>query len=353
VKGQEVLRDRVVRAPEAALADHHYVIPADVFCGIGWLAPVNVERWRKGHLDTLEELIQGSPEKISAAMAMLHEWALAKRLTPSEGTYGRTTRAGNANLQFSRCGDPNVERQYRIRYVSSELSASKQERLQKKLDRTEPPVVFQIVRDSTCSECGVEIKQGSLLFMEAKQPLCLACARMDGLEYLGAGDTALTRRATKYSGRTAVVVRFSRSRGRYERQGILVEPAALQKAEHECTQDADARAAARVAAAITREKDDREFVSRMTERIRDLFPGIAANEAATIARHTATRGSGRVGRTEAGRNLEEEPLVAAVRAAVRHNRTRYDELLAEGMDRELARFEVADQVEETLEKWRG
>ena len=40
---------------------------------------------------------------------------------------------------------------------------------------------------------------------------------------LPAGDMALTRRATKYSGKSATVVRFSRSRGRYERQGILVE----------------------------------------------------------------------------------------------------------------------------------
>src|SRR5262249_4511280 len=125
---------------------------------------------------------------------------------------------------------------------------------------------------------------------------------------------------------------FSRSRGRYERQGILAEPEAIQKAEHECTQDGDTRATARAAAAVVREKEDRELVSRMTERIRGLFPGIAANEAAAIAKHTATRGSGRVGRTAAGRNLEEGPLAAAVRAAVRHNRTRYDELLAEGVD---------------------
>jgi hypothetical protein len=59
--------------------------------------------------------------------------------------------------------------------------------------------------------------------MEAEQPLCLPCARLDDLEYLPAGDAALTRRAGGYSERTAVVVRFSRSRGRYERQGVLVK----------------------------------------------------------------------------------------------------------------------------------
>ena len=34
-------------------------------------------------------------------------------------------------------------------------------------------------------------------------------------------------------------MRFSRTRGRYERQGILVETAGLEKAEQECTADAD------------------------------------------------------------------------------------------------------------------
>jgi len=81
--------------------------------------------------------------------------------------------------------------------------------------------------------------------MEAEQPLCLACARLDDLEYLPAGDAALTRRASRYSERTAVVVRFSRSRGRYERQGVLVEKSALEKAEQECSQDAGARERAR------------------------------------------------------------------------------------------------------------
>jgi len=38
-------------------------------------------------------------------------------------------------------------------------------------------------------------------------------------------------------------VRFSRARRRYERQGVLVDEAALARAEAECLSDADARAA--------------------------------------------------------------------------------------------------------------
>jgi hypothetical protein len=39
-------------------------------------------------------------------------------------------------------------------------------------------------------------------------------------------------------------------------------------------------------------------------------------------------------------------------AAVRHKHTNYDELLANGVDRAIARQSVADKVEATLEQWR-
>jgi hypothetical protein len=103
--------------------------------------------------------------------------------------------------------------------------------------------VFSIVKESKCSQCKQELWKGDLLTMRANQPWCMECADLDHLVYLGAAMPALTRRATKHSSLWAVVVRFSRSRGRYERQGVLVQPEALEKAEEECLADADLRAA--------------------------------------------------------------------------------------------------------------
>jgi hypothetical protein len=145
----------------------------------------------------------------------------------------------------------------------------------------------------------------SLLLMEAGQPPCLACAGFGDLEFLAAGDVALTLRATKHSARNAVVVRFSRTRKRYERQGVLVESSALEKAERECGGDAGERAAGRGREAVRRREEDRKLVARMAKQTGILFPGCPAHELATIAEYTAARGSGRVGRTEAGRNLQE------------------------------------------------
>ena len=56
---------------------------------------------------------------------------------------------------------------------------------------------------------------------------------LDDLEFLSAGDALLTRRVKAKSARHAVVVRFSKSRRRYERQGLLVEPQALREAQRE------------------------------------------------------------------------------------------------------------------------
>ena len=88
-------------------------------------------------------------------------------------------------------------------------------------------VVFSVTSETKCTECDAELWKGSLLRLEGEKALCMGCADLDRLEFLPSGDAAVTRRAGKYSMLCAVVVRWSRARKRYERQGILVEPEAL------------------------------------------------------------------------------------------------------------------------------
>jgi hypothetical protein len=213
-------------------------------------------------------------------------------------------------------------------------------------------VVFSILRESKCAECGEELRKGRFLYMEEGRPLCLRCADLNHLVYLASGDAALTRRARKYSALAAVVVRFSRARGRYERQGILVEESALQKAEQECLADADQRAARREREEVRRNEQDHDLAARVACVIRQLFPGCPPAEVIAIAAHATVRGSGRVGRTAAGKALEEGALAAAVIAAIRHNHTHYDELLMSGSSRVDARHAVRDDVARTLDLWR-
>jgi hypothetical protein len=92
-------------------------------------------------------------------------------------------------------------------------------------------VVFFVRQPGRCSECDVEVGRGELLRVERQRALCVACADLDHLDYLPRGDATLTRRARAHSALQAVVVEWSRSRKRYERQGVLVERAALEQAE--------------------------------------------------------------------------------------------------------------------------
>jgi hypothetical protein len=210
-------------------------------------------------------------------------------------------------------------------------------------------VVVSPLNDWSCALCGCS---GDLLKMENAGPVCLACADLDHLAFLARGDAALTRRARKHSRLSAVVVRFSRSRKRYERQGTLVEQAAIDRAAQECLADKDLRAAQREWAHAARDRADAELAARIASGIRRLFPGCPDERATAIAAHTAVRGSGRVGRSAAGRALDDGAIELAVAASVRHVDTPYDDLLMSGTDRPQARTLVRDQVDEVLEQWR-
>ena len=179
----------------------------------------------------------------------------------------------------------------------------------------------------------------------------MTCADLDDLVFLPRGDPALTRRAKKASSLSAVVVRFSRARRRYERQGILVEEQALVLAESECLADEESRRRRRVREKERRAEHDEEFTAAFAAEIRNLFPGCPIPRAEGIAAHAAQRGSGRVGRSAAGRGLEPGAVRLAVVASVRHLDTAYDGLLMSGMERGEARVMVSEQVDQVLDDW--
>jgi hypothetical protein len=213
--------------------------------------------------------------------------------------------------------------------------------------------VFSILRESTCSECNKGLWKGDLLFKDGERGLCMSCADLDELVYLPSGNAALTRRARKCSPLSAVVVRFSRARRRYERQGILISEAAIEQAEDECLADSELRALRRERDTERRAEYDQGLVAQMAQKISTLFPACPAPEARAIAEHAARRGTGRVGRTAAGQSLEEEALTLAVVAHIRHRRTGYDQLLMCGYDRNQARASIRGAVDRVLETWRN
>ncbi|MFF3449077.1 DUF2293 domain-containing protein [Streptomyces sp. NPDC002667] len=211
-------------------------------------------------------------------------------------------------------------------------------------------LVVQPLRKRHCVEC----RSGphSLLVLEEGAPRCLDCADLGHLVFLPRGDTALTRRSREGSALSAVVVRFNRRRGRYERQGVMVEETALALAEARCLADAEARRRRRARDARRREAEDVRFTEAFAREISRLFPHCPADRARAIAAHASVRGSGRVGRSSAGRALSEAAVTAAVRASVRHTETPYDHLLMSGVPRYEARRRIAPTVDARLWEWR-
>lgn len=229
-KNRDTLADRVIKAAEASLATQDYVSCIDVLVGIGWLDPGAMERWRRGQIDCLERAVQTKLTRISEAMKLFRSWATGRGLSASPTQYVART-PQRQTLRFSRSGDPAIEGLYQTHWVASELSEKKRERLAEKASRAPDLVVIQPLNTEwTCHRCG---RTGDLLIMENPGPACLRCVGLDDLEYLSAGDAALTRRVKAKSTKYAVVVRFSRSRRGYERHGLLVEPQALADAQRD------------------------------------------------------------------------------------------------------------------------
>jgi hypothetical protein len=213
-------------------------------------------------------------------------------------------------------------------------------------------VVVSPRRKWKCSVC--HSKGGGLLAMEDSRPVCLVCADLGHLMFLPSGDDALTRRAIANSGLSAVVVRFSRQRRQFEREGVLVEEEALERAEAESLTDEEVRARRRERDAQRPGSEELELQALVAEEIARQFAACPPGRARAIADQIAALGSARVGRSAAGGPaLDPEAITEAVATSVRHADTPYDELLMSGVDRTEARERVQEQVTRVLDGWRG
>jgi hypothetical protein len=224
------LADRIAEAAEDLLAAQDYVNFIDVLVAIRWLDAGTVKHWQLGRIYCLEHAIQTTQARMSEAMNLFRSWAAERQLSASETQYVART-PQRQTLRFSSSGNSSIEKFYRTNWISHELSERKRERLVEKTSRAPDLLVIQPLNaEWTCHRCG---GTGNLLIMEKPGPACLRCVGLDDLEFLSAGDALLTRRAKAKSATYAVVVRFSKSRRRYERQGLLVEPQALKNAQRE------------------------------------------------------------------------------------------------------------------------
>lgn len=214
--------------------------------------------------------------------------------------------------------------------------------------------VFISNRESVCGECKENLGSKAWIYLAGeKGALCLSCADLDHLEFLPSGDQALTLRSKKYSSLYAVVLKWSRARKQYERQGLLVESEAIDKAEEECMKDADLRERRRLREAERRLEIDQNYIKIFAEEVRKRYPACPEGREEKIALHACQKYSGRVGRSAGAKSLNQDAIDLAVRAHIRHTMTNYDELLLKGYERHSARDTVAVKIYDVLEKWKS
>ncbi len=338
------LRTRVETAAAAILAKRRFVAPLDVFTTLGWLPDKQLDRWRRGQVEHLGVVLAVTPDKAREALEVLRRWAEAEGLAATEVEYPAAT-LDRRPLRF---GEP--ESAYRTHWMAAGLSDARRKTLVERQNKAPDLVVDVAVVDWECTECR---GTGDLLVNDPGGPLCLTCADLDHLVLLGAGDATLTRRAKKASGLSAVVQRYDRGRKRFQRKGILVEEAALEQAEDSCLADEDVRLRRRERDRERRADWDVDFQAALAREVLRLFPGCPHDRADAIARHAGTRGSGRVGRSAAGRALDERKTTLAVIASLRHEDTDYDRMLMSGVDRAVARERIRADIDRLLENWRG
>jgi hypothetical protein len=329
---------RVRTIAESILGRKGRVSFVEVLVELGWVHRKNVDSWRRGELDPLSKAMSVSDDQLLEAANTFNTWGA--------GRFGRDTKP---NVSATRDRRPlRVTADRDMEWVHLEFR--KADARVRAADEKVPDLVVLEARDEfECEECG---EHDRFLMMESQSAICMSCADLDHLVFLKAGNATLSRRARKESSLAAIVVRpDARQRNRIWRLGILVEPAALDRAEQQCFDDEEVRARRRVKDAERRELLDEKFMGQFTIEIRLLFPKIPAERAEAIARHAALRGSGRVGRSAAGQALDERAVRHAVVASVRHEDTDYDALLMKGVPRQEARDRIWQRIDEVLTGW--
>jgi hypothetical protein len=350
------LQQRVFKAADSLLKHDGSVGPLELLQEMNFLSHAHVKSWKQGlpQYSSIEPSIQCGEKKLQQTYQHFHQWVKQSNLEPFTATYTQATRSGAQPLKISDDDNEATDTFFRTHFRPANLTAAKKERLEKKANKVPDLLVYQVTsKQSECGECNAELFSGDLIMLEGDAALCLSCADMDHLEFLPSGDAAMTRRSKKASPLSAIVMRFNQRRKRYQRMGMLVTSAAIDAAEQQCDADAEQRAERRARAAVSRAESDVELVEEMIALIATLFPGCPADEARQIASHTAVRGSGRVGRSAAGRDLQDQAIELAVGAHVRHQHTNYDELLMQGVERQDARKQISPQQREVLSQWKS
>ncbi len=224
------IKQRVYQACEEVWYEQKFVSPIDVLLKGKFLQQAQIEDWRKGRITYLEKVIAGNLNAITFAMKCFREWSCNKGLKPSPTAYLSRTRGSRKELRFSKSGMPSIEMAYRTHYVSPQLIEEQKQKRKEKHEQFVMRIVFRLLIETQCSQCKRLLNIGRFVRVEENQLLCQSCVELSEFVFLPKGDPQLTTSVRELSTKFAIVLQENFVTKTHERQGLLVQPEILERA---------------------------------------------------------------------------------------------------------------------------
>lgn len=121
---KDKLYPKVVRAVATLLKESDEISPVALLMQVGNLTPKDHDAWRRGRLEYLERVFQGSLSKANRYLRILGFHAHDLNMVPSQHTYKQHGK--KRILRFSRSGDAGVEKSYARHFRWNQSQEKKQ-----------------------------------------------------------------------------------------------------------------------------------------------------------------------------------------------------------------------------------
>ena len=118
---------KIVNAMAQILKSNKIVTPINIFEKIGLLSKQNIDKWRKGDIKYLEQVLFCNLNKASRIIRIIRFHAHDLNLKPTINVYKRKTNKGKLEiLQFSKSGVKKIEEAYSRHFMK--LGKEKQDK---------------------------------------------------------------------------------------------------------------------------------------------------------------------------------------------------------------------------------
>lgn len=118
---------RVVQAVARLLERTDVIAPVEILMEMGNLRPEDHEDWRRGRVAYMERVFRGNLSKAYRILRIIGFHVHDLNMVPRHTVYHQWGKGSKRVLQFSKSGDPNVEKAYSTHYVWNRSEEKKRE----------------------------------------------------------------------------------------------------------------------------------------------------------------------------------------------------------------------------------